>query len=252
MSTFSEAGKGVPTELGPMALVGSSSFNLLIVSGLSIAGASELKKIYHYNSFVLSFAFATFACFWLFLVLMVMTPGWITFSEAIMTLSFYPLLLIFGWVIEKCSPQSENMAEELEINRRRMCKTSLMSIRDQKGALFVIDMATGSADPRADAEEMERIQEYYRIYLGRDDLSEATLEELISVLEPECPSERLLFRKGASGMGAINNRPLSAIRQGSFSSKVHEEFEKLRNPFVGFKFAKQTVGINAGTVSLTV
>jgi len=172
MSTFSEAGKGVPTELGPMALVGSSAFNLLIVAGLSIASVSELKKIANYNSFLVSFAFATFACVWLFLVLMVITPGWISFSEAAITLMFYPLLLTFGWITEKCSSQDElSFADELEVNRRRMCKSSLMSIRDAKGAAYVIDMATGASDPAANADEVKRIQEYYKVYLGLEDLS---------------------------------------------------------------------------------
>jgi solute carrier family 8 (sodium/calcium exchanger) len=109
-----------PNALGPMVLIGSASFNLLMVTGISIMAVSEIKKVAHLNVFLVTFAFATFAFVWLFLVLVVFSPAYIEFWEAMTTLAFYPLLLFFVWATEKCSPLNE--AEQLESNRRAICK----------------------------------------------------------------------------------------------------------------------------------
>jgi len=105
MSTFSEGGR-VPTEIGPMAVVGSASFNLLIVSGLSIAAVAEVKKILNMNVFLLMAAFAAFAYVWLFLVLVVISPGEIDLAEAMVTLMFYPALLAAAWFSAYLSPEA--------------------------------------------------------------------------------------------------------------------------------------------------
>lgn len=96
---------GVPMELGSMALIGSASFNLLIVSGLSIIYVSSIRYVSKMNVFLVTAAFACFAYVWLFVVLVVITPGYVTLTEALVTLAFYPILLTFAWVTEKCSSE---------------------------------------------------------------------------------------------------------------------------------------------------
>jgi hypothetical protein len=43
-STFVEV-EGEPNLLGPMALMGSTAFNLLLVTGISIMMASDVKRL---------------------------------------------------------------------------------------------------------------------------------------------------------------------------------------------------------------
>lgn len=87
-----------PTPAGPMVLVGSASFNMLVVTGVSILAAVEIKKIEKFGAFVVTALFATFAYLWFFVVLCVTTPGYITFWEAITTLSLYFILVLCVFV----------------------------------------------------------------------------------------------------------------------------------------------------------
>jgi len=190
MSTFSEGGR-VPTEIGPMAVVGSASFNLLIVSGLSIAAVAEVKKILNMNVFLVMAAFATFAYVWLFLVLVVISPGEIDFAEAMVTLMFYPALLVAAWFSEYLSPEERDEQEELEHNRRLVCKQNIVDAADAQGSFAVIDLVTGTSD----SIEAEQLRADFKIYLGVDDLSTVTVDELLNVIDPECPVARLTLNK---------------------------------------------------------
>ena len=88
-----------------MTLIGSASFNLLIVGGISVAAANEAKTIFRFNSFLITAVFATFAYVWAWIVLCINTPGNISFTEAILTLIFYGLLLCGIFVIERITPE---------------------------------------------------------------------------------------------------------------------------------------------------
>jgi solute carrier family 8 (sodium/calcium exchanger) len=112
-STFTDI-EAIPKDIGPIVLVGSGAFNLLIVTGVSILSITEIKKVKDYNVFVVTAAFATFAYVWIFLILVVFSPAYIEFWEATMTLSFYPILLTLIWMTEKCSDQKWSESEELE------------------------------------------------------------------------------------------------------------------------------------------
>jgi solute carrier family 8 (sodium/calcium exchanger) len=154
--------ESVPNALGPMVLVGSAAFNLLVVSGISILAVSEIKKVFHLNAFLVTFAFATFAFVWLFLVLIVFSPAYIEFWEAMTTLAFYPLLLFFVWATEKCSPEGKSEAEQIENNRRLICKQSLRDLAEAKGKMYVLDAVTNNSGA---PEDVGRIQEYFKTCL---------------------------------------------------------------------------------------
>ena len=96
-STFIEVG-GAPNPLGPMVLMGTSSFNLLLVTGISIIMAAEVKRLYDISAFLVTGAFATCAFIWLFVILLVSSPGRIDLWEAIVTLLLYPILIIAVWM----------------------------------------------------------------------------------------------------------------------------------------------------------
>lgn len=191
-STFADI-ESVPQDIGPMALVGSASFNLLVVTGVSILTISEVKRVFRLNLFVATAAFATFAYVWVFLVLVVFSPAYIEFWEALLTLLFYPVLLMLVWTAEQCAAGNACEAEELEKNRRLICRQSLQSLADINGKMFVIDAATGRSDS-ADPHEIDRVQGYYQICLGVDNLSNTGVDELLQVLQPESSVERLLYR----------------------------------------------------------
>jgi len=100
-STFADI-ESAPKDIGPMALIGSASFNLLVVTGTSIMAVASVKRVLSISTFIVTALFASFAYVWLFLVLVVFSPAYIEFWEAMTTLLFYPLLLFFVWATEKC------------------------------------------------------------------------------------------------------------------------------------------------------
>jgi len=65
-------------DLGPSTIVGSAAFNLLVISGVSIAAiggdTGEIKKIDDMGVFMTTAFFSIFAYVWLFICLAVNTP----------------------------------------------------------------------------------------------------------------------------------------------------------------------------------
>ena len=76
MSTIISEDSKSPGALGPLTIVGSASFNLLFVGGVSIICTASTTgvRIDHWASFLTTFGFATFAYAWFFLIVYVITP----------------------------------------------------------------------------------------------------------------------------------------------------------------------------------
>jgi Ca2+/Na+ antiporter len=110
---------------------------MLVGTGISILAASKIKKVYNLCSFLTTTAFATAAYVWLFVVLLVVSPGVIEIKEAIITLLGYPLLIITIWATEK---MSENMYKDEETERKRVCRSYLRTLADQHGPGYVLDI----------------------------------------------------------------------------------------------------------------
>lgn len=212
--------ESIPNELGPMVLIGSGAFNLLVVTGISILAVSEIKKVFRLNVFIVTAAFATFAYVWLFLVLVVFSPAYIEFWEAMSTLLLYPLLLFFVWATEKCSPEGNSESEELERNRRMVCKQSLRDMAEAKGKMYVMDAVTNSTGA---PEDVGRVHEYFKICLGVEDLNNVEIDQLLSVLEAENPIERMTFRIGASGTPAIAHKSFTKVCTSDLDTKLECE-----------------------------
>jgi len=98
----------VPSELGPQAIVGSASFNLLVISGISILAVKEVKGIKMLGVFIATAVFSTWAYIWFFLVLVVISPGIVELWEAIITLGFMALLCAIAYGCDKAHENKES------------------------------------------------------------------------------------------------------------------------------------------------
>lgn len=185
IATQSGLSTGVAAEIGPMALLGSAAFNLLAVSGISIAATAQSKSITRVNVFLVTAAFAALALVWLFVALVVITPGYISYVEAAITLSLFPMVIMFAWVTEKCSHEAIDDTEELESSRNRVSRAHIHHIVEQRGAAYALEMATGNLSEAEDRSEMEMAQECFKAVLGTEDLSTVSLAELTQVIEGE-------------------------------------------------------------------
>jgi solute carrier family 8 (sodium/calcium exchanger) len=78
--------------------------------------------MHRFNTFLLTGFFSVFAYLWVYIVVVQISPGYVDMGEAVFTLLFFPLLLFFGYTVEKCNPIDRDYNAELEYNRRLMCK----------------------------------------------------------------------------------------------------------------------------------
>ena len=106
--TLGTLGK-IPSELGPQTIVGSASFNLLIISGVSIiAVKEEFKQIKMVGVFVSTALFSSWAYIWFFMVLVITSPGVVELWEALVTLGFMVALVVVAYSCDKMHENKEN------------------------------------------------------------------------------------------------------------------------------------------------
>jgi len=99
-------------ELGPGTIVGSAAFNLLVIISICVVfvpnedlldkdketGTRAIKEM---GVFAITASFSIFAYIWLFIVLTVTSPDEIELWEALMTLVFFPLLVLMAYMQDK-------------------------------------------------------------------------------------------------------------------------------------------------------
>ncbi|XP_074872274.1 sodium/calcium exchanger 2 isoform X2 [Carettochelys insculpta] len=90
-------------ELGPGTIVGSAAFNMFVVIALCVyvIPAGESRKIKHLRVFFVTASWSIFAYIWLYLILAVISPGVVQVWEALLTLVFFPVCVVFAWIADK-------------------------------------------------------------------------------------------------------------------------------------------------------
>ncbi|ESO84204.1 hypothetical protein LOTGIDRAFT_92127, partial [Lottia gigantea] len=89
--------------LGPGTIVGSAAFNLLVISAICMMSipTGEIRRINNFKVFLVTAFSCVFAYVWLIITLIAVSPGVIEIWEAIVTLLFFPLLIIIAFIAEK-------------------------------------------------------------------------------------------------------------------------------------------------------
>ncbi|NXV80227.1 NAC2 protein, partial [Atlantisia rogersi] len=90
-------------ELGPGTIVGSAAFNMFVVIAVCVyvIPAGESRRIKHLRVFFVTASWSIFAYIWLYLILAVISPGVVQVWEALLTLIFFPLCVVFAWAADK-------------------------------------------------------------------------------------------------------------------------------------------------------
>ncbi|XP_070620950.1 sodium/calcium exchanger 2 isoform X2 [Erythrolamprus reginae] len=90
-------------ELGPGTIVGSAAFNMFVVIAICVyvIPNSESRKIKHLRVFFVTASWSIFAYIWLYLILAVFSPGIVQVWEALLTLIFFPVCVVFAWIADK-------------------------------------------------------------------------------------------------------------------------------------------------------
>eukprot|EP01006_Ploeotia_vitrea_P020309 TRINITY_DN52579_c0_g1_i1.p1 TRINITY_DN52579_c0_g1~~TRINITY_DN52579_c0_g1_i1.p1 ORF type:complete len:963 (-),score=43.43 TRINITY_DN52579_c0_g1_i1:572-3460(-) len=132
-----------PGELGPSTIVGSAAYNLFVILSICVGVVKPVKKIKEFGVFVLTSIASLFAYFWMLVVLKWWTPDEVTVPEALLTFSFFPLLVGMaymqdhGWFIWKKPGHGRVPLRVLiqQKRRERMIRI-LKESRDEDGSDF--------------------------------------------------------------------------------------------------------------------
>lgn len=109
-------------ELGPGTIVGSAAFNLLCITAVCVMAVDKAKRINAFNVFLTTAFFSVFAYIWMFIVIQVSSKGKLEIWEAVMTLLWFPILVILAYIADK------NLCSNITLLRRRKQKIELNNL----------------------------------------------------------------------------------------------------------------------------
>ncbi|XP_072885375.1 sodium/calcium exchanger 3-like [Hemitrygon akajei] len=104
MSVIEVCGHGfLAGELGPGTIVGSAAFNMFIIIAVCVncIPDGEVRRVKHLRVFFVTASWSIFAYIWLYLILAVLSPGVVQVWEALLTLLFFPVCVVFAWIADK-------------------------------------------------------------------------------------------------------------------------------------------------------
>ncbi|XP_076456318.1 sodium/calcium exchanger Calx-like [Babylonia areolata] len=106
-------------ELGPGTIVGSAAFNLFVITALCIVSVpkGEGRRLKNMRVFTVTSFMGVFAYAWVAVVLMGSSPKEVELWEAVVTLAFFPVMIVVAYVADKglycCA--SNKTASEVEV-----------------------------------------------------------------------------------------------------------------------------------------
>ena len=89
--------------LGTFTIIGSAAYNLLVISAVCVISvpSKTIKRIEEFGVFVVTSVWSMFAYVWLLIVLKWSSPNVVDIWEALLTLAFFPLLVLSAWCQDK-------------------------------------------------------------------------------------------------------------------------------------------------------
>ena len=244
-----------PGELGPSTIVGSAAFNLLVISAVTIAciPTGTIKKINDMGVFFITTVSSIFAYIWLFICLEVWSADKISLAEALITFSYFWILLICAFIADKCRQRS---------NDRKRKKLQQFNVEDFYHILNArnhsLEMAESNHEQIDDEmnQNHQELQKYLKEVFGKDKIEDIDPEEVKDVLKPKSVvSERLQYRKTLGNL--ISGRQKVAVVKGERNldelRNAEDEFQKHElNPKVGFRCLHYSVTESIGTLRIVI
>ncbi|XP_068155119.1 sodium/calcium exchanger Calx isoform X2 [Drosophila tropicalis] len=168
-------------DLGPGTIVGSAAYNLFMIIAVCMIWipAGEVRRIRHLRVFIVTAVFSIFAYVWLWLILSVISPGIIEVWEAIVTLLFFPVTVIWAYIAERRLLVYKYMDKNYRVNKRGTVvagEHDQVEMDAEKARTIVTFQGTRSAD----AEAFDEARREYITVLSelRQKYPEADLEQL--------------------------------------------------------------------------
>lgn len=257
--------EAIPPELGPSTIVGSASFNLLVISGVSIIAVGsgdgdepgEVKKIDDLWVFAVTTVFSLWAYIWMWICV---TDDFISETEGILTCVFFVLLIVIAYTADRVNHYrvSQRMSQEEQLDKARrdeqkQYKDRLRQLGREYSDNAVIEVAQGHTPkdfPQMSEDQKKEIRKLYTDIYDKDS-KEISINDLLGALQPEQLLERFAYRK----RNQANAKEFVRIK-GSKGQLDHDEDVrkqvKEENELVGFKCLHYSVTESNGHVEVTI
>lgn len=253
--------EAIPPELGPSTIVGSASFNLLVISGVSIIAVGgddcETKCIEDMWVFAVTSIFGLWAYIWMWICV---DDGYISVTEGVMTCVFFVALIVLAYTADRVNNyrMSQRMSHEdqermMREEEQKMKKDRLRAIAREYSDNAVIEVAqkvkakesAGMADDTR-KEIRNLFCELYKV----TDSAQISIQDLLQSLQPEkCVSKSQFRRKAADGSRMIQP---SGPKQTEMNAEESRKHVKVENDHIGFKCLHYSVTESAGHVEITI
>ncbi|KAH8278923.1 hypothetical protein KR018_011062 [Drosophila ironensis] len=209
-------------DLGPGTIVGSAAYNLFMIIAVCMIWipAGEVRRIRHLRVFTVTAAFSIFAYVWLWLILSVFTPGVIAVWEAIVTLLFFPLTVLWAYIAERRLLVYKFMDKNYRVNKRGTVvagEHDQVEMDAEKGG--VRDPTSLAAPRTTEAEAFDEARREYIHVLTelRQKYPEAELEQLEMMAQ-----EQVLARSNKSRAFYRIQATRRMVGSGNLMRKIQE------------------------------
>ncbi|KAH8382784.1 hypothetical protein KR009_005233 [Drosophila setifemur] len=211
-------------DLGPGTIVGSAAYNLFMIIAVCMVWipAGEVRRIRHLRVFTVTAAFSIFAYVWLWVILSVFTPGVIEVWEAIVTLLFFPLTVLWAYIAERRLLVYKYMDKNYRVNKRGTVvagEHDQVELDAEKGGQKQQALA-GAGGPRgSEAEAFDDARREYIQVLSqlRQKYPEADLEQLEMMAQ-----EQVLARSNKSRAFYRIQATRRMVGSGNLMRKIQE------------------------------
>jgi solute carrier family 8 (sodium/calcium exchanger) len=247
-----------PGELGPSTIVGSAAFNLLVISAVSIAciPTGTIKRINDLGVFIITATSSVLSYVWLYICLEIWSKGVISIAEAVITFSFFWLLLILAFGADKIRQRKEKK------NRNKLSQFSIEDfyhILNAKPGQTNMEESEGGAlgeDSDSVNKNHKELQKYLKEAFGKDNIQDINPAEVEDLMKPKSVvSERIKYRKSLGNM--ISGRQKVTVMKGEKNIEelktAQDEFQKHElNPRIGFRCLHYSVTESIGTLQVVI
>lgn len=253
--------EAVPPELGPSTIVGSASFNLLVITAVSIIAVggedNEIKFIADLWVFAVTTIFSLWAYIWMWICV---ADKYISVFEGIMTCVFFVLLIVISFIADKLNKyrmsqrmSHEEQEEKVRQEMNKMKKDRLRSLCREFSEKAVIEVAQGLPAKESIGMTDDMKKEIKRLFceiFETNDLKEISINEMMSTLKHDQLLERFAYRKRDK-----TDKEFMRIKN-SKGQLDHDEqarkHVKIENDVVGFKCLHYSVTESNGHVEVTI
>lgn len=261
LETVTSLGK-CPGELGASTIVGSASFNLLVISGISIYSVSPendndddrdeemekgVKRIYDMRVFAITCISSLWAYIWLWIVLM---DQYVKIWEGVLTFIFFFILIVLAFGADKVT------AREAEKKKGADAKDEIPVIEYSAYEIYkdlLIEQRGGAPQDEQSVQKRDKMKRFLKQTMNTEQIDKVSLDELKKIVEGEGMISRIKYRKQINTF-MTGKRPVIAKYEKMKLEHAHADQldENVKNDDFGFVCLHYSVSESSGKLAIQV